>query len=200
MMCDTGIVQSLGGTPTPSHLTSILLGGEEKAQDNPKQKLKSNQPGPRCLEEPSVCSHTESKTTQQLERDIKCKRAGKMCSFSRILPVLLCYFWVMVRKAGEAHSSIGMHGGQQRWALSQGMHFPPLLRVSCVWREHLGFSSSRKGQAKLKEKFLTEIQRGAVAAGWWHLLQKDFKGGCLWGKTDRRGISTLLGWFSLGWS
>lgn len=30
---------------------------------------------------------------------------------------------------------------------------------SCVWRERLGFPSSRKGQTKLKEKFLTEIQR-----------------------------------------
>lgn len=37
--------------------------------------------------------------------------------------------------------------------------FSESCACSCVWREHLGFLSSRKGQAKLKEKFLTEIRR-----------------------------------------
>lgn len=66
---------------------------------------------------------------------------------------------------------------------------------SCV-REHLGFPSIRKGQAKLKEKILTEIRRQGNSDR--RLMAPTGKGFQGWllverGKSDRRVIATLLG-------
>lgn len=58
----------------------------------------------------------------------------------------------------------GMPRGNARRAVEVGADpgnavatFSESYARSYVWRERLGFPSSRKGQTKLKEKFLTEI-------------------------------------------
>lgn len=60
----------------------------------------------------------------------------------------------------------GMQRGNTRRAAEVGADpgngvatFSENYAFTCVWREHLGFPSSRKGQAKLKEKFLTRMRR-----------------------------------------